>query len=252
MIFKISKSIRTLSRYVEYVEKHCVGEHFLFRGQPVDRPLLPKVARLVTSAPIADSERAMLRDFKLQSLPFLESHPADDWDWLALAQHHGMATRLLDWSLNPLAALFFAVERPPEPTAQGVVWMFEVAATDYLNEDSQDRRMNPFDVDRTRVFRPRHISRRIVAQAGWFTAHKFTEKQESQYIPLERNTRYKNRLVKLAVPANAFADLRRDLDRFGVNAASIYGGIDGLCRTIEWRHSFLTDELQPEIDIIAP
>jgi type I restriction enzyme M protein len=50
----------------------------------------------------------MLEKFKREAIPYLTIKPNDDWDWLALAQHHGLPTRLLDWTQNPLVAVGIA------------------------------------------------------------------------------------------------------------------------------------------------
>lgn len=250
MVVKIVKkttkvSISSLSAFVAHVEKHCSGETVLFRGQREDKPLLPKIARLKIEGSVLDAEQRMFDDFKRQAIPHLDHTPESDWDWLALAQHFGMATRLLDWSTNPLAALWFAVQRPPRPPSPGigpgpgVMWYFEARHKDFHDASGN---ADPFSLDRTRVFRPRHITRRIIAQSGYFTCHKYVESSQKKYISLDRNASYTGRLTKLEIPVSAFADLRRDLDRFGINAAALYGGLDGVCSHIEWLHSYFEDE----------
>ena len=178
----------------------------------------------------------MLTDFKGRALPHLEFQQRTNWEWLALAQHFGMATRLLDWTTNPLAALWFAIEYPSESRA--AVWIFHALPSDYVADTEKG---SPFSTDLTRVFRPTHLTRRIVAQDGWFTVHKFIKKSD-RFVPLQNIARYQKCLSYIVVPPDNFAQLRAELNRCGMNSASLYADLPGLSRHIEWKFSPLKDE----------
>jgi len=85
------------------------------------------------------------------------------------------------------------------------------------------------------------MDRRIVAQDGWFTVHKLLEDQQ-RFIPLEDQNRYRNRLSYVAVPPAAFARLRLELNRCGVNTAALLADLPGLSRHIQWKMSPMEDE----------
>src|SRR2546422_6373760 len=61
--------------------------------------------------------------FKMYGISFLEYQPKNEWDWLAIAQHHGLPTRLLDWTYNPLVAAYFAVEEEVAETDSAIYAM---------------------------------------------------------------------------------------------------------------------------------
>lgn len=78
----------------------------------------------LSSSAIRDSsfrvqEGTMLKRFMQDAQNFLVDAPTNEWEWLFLAQHHGVPTRLLDWSENALVALYFACERE-ESQPEGV------------------------------------------------------------------------------------------------------------------------------------
>jgi FRG domain len=108
------------------------SEHpkLLFRGQNVDAPLLPRIARnrLVGIEELGKLERQMLERFKKEAHNFLPGRvPQTDWDWLSVAQHQGLPTRLLDWTANALAGLWFAVcDELAGKTEHAVLWVLTV------------------------------------------------------------------------------------------------------------------------------
>ena len=242
---KYKKStINNTTEFMVFIRDNCKIEEALFRGQPIDEPLLPRLARINLRAETLRAERKMIQEFKRRSLPLLDVQIKSDWDWLAVAQHHGLATRLLDWTINPLAALWFAVRRPPEKkndiNRPGVVWMLTPEGSDVADTSNNT---SPFSVSRTKVFRPNHIVSRLVNQAGSFTVHQHMN-SENRFVSLESNNKYSSKLTKLLIPPDGFAGMRANLNIFNVNASTLFPDIDGLCKHIQWTNTLLEDEVE--------
>ncbi|MBO9675126.1 FRG domain-containing protein [uncultured Pedobacter sp.] len=245
-----NEHIVSVSKYIDFVQSlKEVNElqgnftELLFRGQGIDKPLIPKIGRLNLriKTDIQNTERLILDEFKRGILPLSEFKPDNQWDLLALAQHHGLPTRLLDWSYSALIALWFAVEKAPvEENGQqqnGVVWILSAQTEDFRTDITTAK---PLDNNITKIFRSSVISRRISAQSGVFTIHKILK--NDKMVKFEVNKTYKNKLTKLLVKPSDFAKLRKELSLLGVHHASVFPDIDGFCKNLEWRFAKQKDE----------
>jgi hypothetical protein len=191
----------------------------IYRGvRSITYQLIPKIGRYrrLHSTDRVKEERSILRLFREQALPYLTFDPGNVWEWMALAQHHGLPTRLLDWTRNPLVAAYFAVEEKHDDDS--VIYA-------YRNNTriSTETEGDPFARKRIGKFIPRHVTRRITAQTGLFTIHSDPE------IPLDATA-----VDRLIIKKTYRKALKHTLFRYGIHHASLFPDLDGLSRHIEW------------------
>jgi FRG domain-containing protein len=235
------RTIRSLDSYVKAVTEYTDRDDLLLRGHRRQSwELVPSLGRLKLrpGRDYPSVERALVDGFKRQSLPHVNRELKDEWDVLAMAQHHGLATRLLDWTANPLAALWFAVSAPAEDDEPGAVLLFVPFSVDYANKEEQP---TPYNVGRTLFFQPSHLTPRIVAQQGWFSVHKWN-KTSSAFSRLDKLRHYKSRIHRFLIPPECFHPLRSDLDRMAVNESTLFPDLVGLSQHLNWLNSVLPDE----------
>jgi hypothetical protein len=137
----------------------------------------------------------------------------------------------------PLTALWFAVKDPPHGDQPGVVYMLQTEEEDR----AESAEMNTLHCQRHAVFPPTHLTERITAQIAWFTVHKYFHWQ-AECEPLEQSAEFEGRLTRILIPAGRFAHLRFHLGVCGIHHASVFPGLDGLCKHIGTTQIYYTDE----------
>lgn len=158
-------------------------------------------------------ERWLLEEFKKGARPHAHLPPQDQWEWLALAQHHGLATRLLDWTSNPLGALYFACERPEAPN-DSVVWCY------HHSGELATAASDPFAIKKLTAYWPPHVTQRITVQGGCFTAHPA--------VPPNAKVTWPGDLLKVIIPKPERRRMRHELSQLGINRSTLFPDLDGI------------------------
>ena len=209
-----------------------LGSSFIFRGHSDCKwELIPSIGRTYEAVKYYEDwktyEDDLLLRFRKYSVQYMDKVPSTDLEWLIIAQNHGLPTRLLDWSLNPLKALFFSTINGNKN--DGCVWLLELNG---WNEESLDLEK----VKSPSILLPQQINSRLISQEGCFTVHNFPiGKTHKENIPLRPISNGKNQhLLQVLVLKELKQNILKDLNLLGVNYRSLFPDFDGLSKHIKW------------------
>jgi FRG domain len=229
--------------------------NFVYRGEGrTANELTTSLQRL--GGPYARLERHLLRNFRKYA--HRDAVPKETvWDWLALAKHHGLPTRLLDWSHSPYVALHFCTANRQLYREDAAVWLVDyVRAAEHLppalRSVLSDEGSNSFtaemleraagslqeldrladDEDFAVFYEPPSLDDRIVNQFAVFSLMSGAE------VRLDRWLESRPDLVRrIVVPAELKWEVRDKLDQANVTERVLFPGLDGIAAWLTRQYS---------------
>lgn len=227
---------------------------YVFRGLSDARyPLKTSLMRLGGNFPELESH--LLRNFRKYAHRNIVERDTL-WHWLSLAQHHGLPTRLLDWTVSPLVAAHFATAIVEEFDRDGAIWAVNQEKAHQLVPDPLKRRLDQEGADYFTVeiltetvaslpaldalappnfvlfFEPPSIDDRIVNQYALFSVMPDLGARLDDWLQ-----DHPDMWLKVVIPAELKWEIRDKLDQANVTERVLFPGLDGLSR---WQKRYYT------------
>jgi hypothetical protein len=227
---------------------------YVFRGlSDASYPLVTSLSRLGGS--YAQMEPHLLRNFRKYAHRNIVERDTT-WHWLSLAQHHGLPTRLLDWSVSPLVAAHFATANTEKFDRDGVVWMVNSRrvnkmlpeklkseltreGADYFTVEMLARAVPSLsDLDALSppcfnvIFEPPSIDDRITNQYALFSIMPDPTARLDEWLSV-----YPDLWQRVVIPARLKWEIRDKLDQANITERVLFPGLDGLS---QWQRRYYT------------
>lgn len=203
----------------------------------------------------AELERHMLRNFKKYAHRNVVEHDSL-WHWLSVAQHHGLPTRVLDWTYSPFIAMHFATANINKYDRDGVIWAVNyvkahellppklrawvekeganVLTVELLSEEVNSLvELDALASENVAIFfEAPSIDDRIVNQYAFFSV------MSDPCLALDDWLKFHPDIYRrIIIPASLKWEIRDKLDQSNVNERVLFPGMDGLCRWLKRHYS---------------
>jgi hypothetical protein len=200
--------------------------------------------------PLLLAENRTLDSFKKRAHQYLAHHllPNTRVEWYALMQHHGVPTRLLDWTQSPYVAAFFAIENSAETCAVWAIdllWCMSKGTERVLNHPDHPQDIK-IALDDQKYFEfvaaaglpgvypilPSQLNERLSHQHGLFlTVGNSQLSFEDNLLTFGRDE-LREHLYRIEIPGSLRGEALADLSRMNIDPVSLFPGLDGLARSV--------------------
>ena len=284
-ISKLSEYLDAIERLKSYYPSHFLLHNptsilFLYRGlSKQSYKLLPGLFRKQNDIIDPDNdetvendkylafgqEKDILKSFIHEASNILSIPSGELGRWAEYAQHYGVPTRFLDWSRNPLVALYFACR--DQQREDGIVWLLHarnyerIPIANSISTIGKQRREiiteiinGSTEYELPLLYTPYYVDSRMSAQRSYFMVwgskresfeKMFCDEKNCMVLP-ENETggrtygihEQEALLFRFLIHADRKQPLLRELDTVGINEKSLFPGLDGIGRYVERTYRF--------------
>jgi len=257
----IEREIKTWKQFKDFVDK--LSSNWIFRGQANENwELKSSLERTNFFNKFDGIETTFLIDFQRAAKHFLgeKEIPESIIEWLALMQHHGAPTRLIDFTKSPFTAAYFAFEQIEPDVKNIAIWAIDTnlitnfvvsylkpyyskdfeKSHNLLSDEIFEKLFFQNNLDCIVPVEPFKMNKRYYLQQSIFISSGNSINPFIEQMDFLSDANYKP-LIKFIISADLQKDVLTDLMKMNINRATLFPDLDGYARSLKSKYSIMNN-----------